>query len=77
MVCDKPVTVRFDEACDLVDRTRRGKRLFAIAHGYSAYVDGWGRINKKSQRYVAAEAVSERAHRLILMTATPHRGSRA
>jgi superfamily II DNA/RNA helicase len=45
------------------------------AHGYSAYVDGWGRINKKSQRYVAAEAVSEQAHRLILMTATPHRGS--
>ncbi len=45
------------------------------AHGYSAYVDGRGRINKKSQRYVAAEAVSEQAHRLILMTATPHRGS--
>jgi SNF2 family DNA or RNA helicase len=45
------------------------------AHGYSAYVDGKGRINKKSQRYVAAEAVSEQAHRLILMTATPHRGS--
>lgn len=45
------------------------------AHGYSAYVDGKGRINKKNQRYVAAEAVSEQAHRLILMTATPHRGS--
>lgn len=45
------------------------------AHGYSAFVDGRGRINKKSQRYVAAEAVSEQAHRLILMTATPHRGS--
>jgi SNF2 family DNA or RNA helicase len=45
------------------------------AHGYSAYVDGKGRINKKSQRYIAAEAISEQAHRLILMTATPHRGS--
>ena len=29
------------------------------AHGYTAYVDGFGRLNKKSQRYVAAEAVSE------------------
>ena len=47
------------------------------AHGYTAYVDGKGYINKKSQRYVAAEAVSAQAHRLILMTATPHRGKDA
>jgi superfamily II DNA or RNA helicase len=47
------------------------------AHGYSAYVDGRGHLNKKSQRYVAAEAVSAQTDRLILMTATPHRGSDA
>jgi len=37
VVCDKPVTHDFAEACDLVVRTRRQRRLFAIAHGYSAY----------------------------------------
>ena len=37
VVCDKPVTHDFAEACDLVARTRRQGRLFAIAHGYSAY----------------------------------------
>jgi predicted dehydrogenase len=37
VVCDKPVTHDFAQACDLVARTQRGKRLFAIAHGYSAY----------------------------------------
>ncbi len=37
VVCDKPVTHDFAEACDLVARTRRGGRLFALAHGYSAY----------------------------------------
>ena len=37
VVCDKPVTQTFGEACDLVARVRRGKRLFAIAHAYSAY----------------------------------------
>jgi superfamily II DNA or RNA helicase len=47
------------------------------AHGYTAYVDGKGLLNKKSQRYVAAEAVSAQADRLILMTATPHRGKDA
>jgi superfamily II DNA or RNA helicase len=47
------------------------------AHGYTAYVDGKGYLNKKSQRYVAAEAVSAQADRLILMTATPHRGKDA
>jgi superfamily II DNA or RNA helicase len=44
------------------------------AHGFSAYVDGKGLINRKSDRYVAAEAVTANTHRLILMTATPHRG---
>src|SRR4030095_1971319 len=33
----KPVTQDFAQACDLVARTRSTQRLFAIAHGYSAY----------------------------------------
>ncbi len=37
VLCDKPVTHDFAQACDLVQRTRRQGRLFAIAHGYSAY----------------------------------------
>jgi predicted dehydrogenase len=37
VVCDKPVTHDFQEACDLVARTKRGGRIFAVAHGYSAY----------------------------------------
>jgi len=37
VVCDKPVTHDFSQACDLVARTRKHDRVFAIAHGYSAY----------------------------------------
>ena len=37
VVGDKPVTIDFKEACDLVVRTRRHGRIFAIAHAYSAY----------------------------------------
>jgi len=37
VICDKPVTHDFRQACDLVDRVRKRGRLFAIAHGYSAY----------------------------------------
>src|SRR5437773_10492677 len=37
VVCDKPVTHDFAQACDLVVRTGKKERLFAIAHGYSAY----------------------------------------
>jgi predicted dehydrogenase len=37
VVGDKPVTHDFAQACDLVARTRRNGRLFAIAHGYAAY----------------------------------------
>ena len=37
VVCDKPVTHDFAEACDLVARTRSKERVFAIAHAYSAY----------------------------------------
>ena len=37
VICDKPVTHDFAQACDLVARTHSHGRLFAIAHGYSAY----------------------------------------
>src|SRR6267142_576734 len=37
VVCDKPVTENFQEACDLVGRTHKQGRVFAIAHAYSAY----------------------------------------
>jgi len=37
VICDKPVTLDHAEALDLVARTRATKRLFAIAHAYSAY----------------------------------------
>jgi predicted dehydrogenase len=37
VIGDKPVTHDFAQARDLVARTRRNGRLFAIAHGYSAY----------------------------------------
>jgi len=37
VVCDKPVAHDFREACDLAARVRKGQRLFAITHGYSAY----------------------------------------
>ena len=37
VVCDKPVSHNFAEARDLVVRTHRQNRIFAIAHGYSAY----------------------------------------
>src|ERR1700704_136357 len=37
VVCDKPVTDDFAQACDLVERTRKNRRIFAIAHAYSAY----------------------------------------
>ncbi len=37
VVCDKPVTDDFAQACDLIERTRKNHRIFAIAHAYSAY----------------------------------------
>jgi predicted dehydrogenase len=37
VICDKPVTHDFAQACDLVERVRKQERIFAIAHGYSAY----------------------------------------
>jgi len=37
VIGDKPVTHDFAQACDLVARARKNGRLFAIAHGFSAY----------------------------------------
>ena len=37
VICDKPVTHTHAQARDLAARVRAGARLFAIAHGYSAY----------------------------------------
>jgi len=37
VICEKPVTHDFAQARDLVERTRRTARVFAIAHGYAAY----------------------------------------
>jgi predicted dehydrogenase len=37
VMCDKPVTHDLAQARDLAGRTRARGRLFAIAHGYSAY----------------------------------------
>ena len=44
------------------------------AHGFTLAITGKGYIDRKSERYKAAEVVARRAHRLILMTATPHSG---
>ncbi|RZI66913.1 MAG: Gfo/Idh/MocA family oxidoreductase [Variovorax sp.] len=37
VMCDKPVTHDAAQARDLVQRARAQERLFAVAHGYSAY----------------------------------------
>src|SRR6516164_2452234 len=37
VICDKPLTRDLVQARDLAARTKKGARLFAIAHGYSAY----------------------------------------
>jgi predicted dehydrogenase len=37
VVCDKPVTHTFAQARDLAARAQANARLFAVAHGYSAY----------------------------------------
>jgi len=44
------------------------------AHGFTLAVDARGAITRRSERYKAAEAVARKAHRLVLMTATPHSG---
>src|SRR5688572_19999520 len=37
VVCDKPITITLAQAQDLAARVQANQRLFAIAHGYSAY----------------------------------------
>ena len=68
--------LRTDRAREAFDAAAKEWDLTVVdeAHGFTISVDGKGYINKKSERYKAAEAVSRRSHRLILMTATPHSG---
>lgn len=68
--------LRTDRAREAFDASARDWDLTVIdeAHGFTISVDGKGYINKKSERYKAAEAVARRSHRLVLMTATPHSG---
>lgn len=68
--------LRTDRAREGFDAAEKDWDLAVIdeAHGFTIAVDGKGLINKKSERYKAAEAVARRSHRLILMTATPHSG---
>ena len=37
VICDKPITITLAQAQDLAQRVQANQRLFAIAHGYSAY----------------------------------------
>ena len=37
VICDKPITITLAQARDLAVRAQANRRLFAIAHGYSAY----------------------------------------
>lgn len=68
--------LRTERAREAFDASEKDWDLTVIdeAHGFTISVDGKGAINKKSERYKAAEAVARRTHRLILMTATPHSG---
>jgi hypothetical protein len=68
--------LRTDRAREAFDAAAKDWDLAVVdeAHGFTIAVDGKGYINKKSERYKAAEAVARRSHRLILMTATPHSG---
>ena len=54
VVCDKLVTHDAAQARDLVARTRRHGRLFAIAHGYSAYP-----MTRYARHLVEANAIGE------------------
>ena len=71
--------LRTDRAREAFDAAEREWDLAVIdeAHGFTISVDGRGHINSKSERYKAAESVARSAHRLILMTATPHSGKDA
>ena len=64
---------RVREALEVSDR-EWDLAVLDEAHGYTIGIDGKGYIKHRSERYKAAEQVSRRAHRLILLTATPHSG---
>ncbi len=68
--------LRTERARDALVAAEREWDLAVIdeAHGFTLAVDGKGYIDRKSERYKAAEVVARRAHRLVLMTATPHSG---
>jgi len=68
--------LRTDRAREAFDAADKDWDLAVIdeAHGFTISVDAKGHINKKSERYKAAESVARRSHRLILMSATPHSG---
>ncbi|MDQ6840541.1 MAG: SNF2-related protein, partial [Actinomycetota bacterium] len=66
-------TQRVREAFDAADR-EWDLAVLDEAHGYTISTDGRGHIKDRSERYKAAEVVSRKAHRLILLTATPHSG---
>jgi predicted dehydrogenase len=54
VIGDKPVAHDFAQACDLLARTRRHQRLFAIAHAYSAYP-----MTRYARRLVADGAIGD------------------
>ncbi|MGO9959632.1 MAG: helicase-related protein [Solirubrobacteraceae bacterium] len=68
--------LRTERARDALAQAEREWDLAVIdeAHGFTLRIDRDGLIDHRSERYKAAEVVSRQAHRLILMTATPHSG---
>ncbi len=68
--------LRDEEILDSFTQAERDWDLAIVdeAHGFTLQVDAKGAIKKRSDRYKAAERVAEKAHRLILLTATPHSG---
>ena len=56
VICDKPVTHNFAQACDLAARVQANRRLFAIAHGYCAYP-----MTRHARRLVQDGAIGARA----------------
>jgi superfamily II DNA or RNA helicase len=68
--------LRTERARDALAVAEREWDLAVIdeAHGFTLATTAKGYIDRKSERYKAAEVVSRCAHRLILMTATPHSG---
>lgn len=66
-------TDRVREAFDACERVW-DLAVIDEAHGFTLALDGKGHITDRSERYKAAESLSRKTHRLILLTATPHSG---